>query len=72
VRSFTELPSDITPLWSSTKEADFILIINWGLVYLAENLPFSFATFSTLSPSHHIKYTKKHMFGVVNVGKKIN
>jgi hypothetical protein len=31
-----------------------------------------FATFSTLSPSHHIKYTKRHMFGAVNVGKKIN
>jgi hypothetical protein len=23
-----------------------------------------------LSPSHHIKYTKRHMFGAVNVGKK--
>jgi hypothetical protein len=23
------------------------------------------------SPSHHIKYTKRHMFGTVNVGKKI-
>jgi hypothetical protein len=22
------------------------------------------------SPSHHIKYTKRHMFGAVNVGKK--
>jgi hypothetical protein len=32
----------------------------------------NFPTFSTLSPSHHIKYTKRHMFGAVNVGKKIN
>jgi hypothetical protein len=30
-----------------------------------------FATFSTLSPSHHIKYTKRHMFGALNVGKKL-
>jgi hypothetical protein len=30
-----------------------------------------FAIFSTLSPWHHIKYTKRHMFGAVNVGKKI-
>jgi hypothetical protein len=29
------------------------------------------ACFSTLSPSHHIKYTKRHMFEAVNVGKKI-
>jgi hypothetical protein len=32
----------------------------------------NFATFSALSPSHHIKCTKRHMFGAVNVGKKIN
>jgi hypothetical protein len=31
----------------------------------------NFATFSTLSPSHHIKYTKRHMFGAVNIGKKL-
>jgi hypothetical protein len=29
-----------------------------------------FVNFSTLSPSYHIKYTKRHMFGAVNVCKK--
>jgi hypothetical protein len=29
-------------------------------------------TFSSLSPSHHNKYTKRHMFGVLNIGKKTN
>jgi hypothetical protein len=35
---------------------------------------FSFARnsniFFTLSSSHHNKYTKRHMFGVLNIGKK--
>jgi hypothetical protein len=35
-----------------------------------QNFSKNFATFSTLSPSHHIKYTKRYMFGAVNVGKK--
>jgi hypothetical protein len=38
-----------------------------GLVYFAKVSNF----FSTLFPSHHIKCTKSHMFGAVNVGKKI-
>jgi hypothetical protein len=25
-----------------------------------------------LSPSHHIKYTKRHMFGAVNAGMVLN
>jgi hypothetical protein len=29
-----------------------------------------FLMFSPLSPSHHIKYVKRHMFGVLNIGKK--
>jgi hypothetical protein len=29
-----------------------------------------FSTFSPLSPSHHIKYGKRHMFGVLNISKK--
>jgi hypothetical protein len=28
-------------------------------------------TFSPLSPSHHIKYAKRHKFRVLNIGKKI-
>jgi hypothetical protein len=27
--------------------------------------------FDSLCPSHHIKYTKRYMFGAVNVGKKL-
>jgi hypothetical protein len=28
-------------------------------------------TFSIHSPSHHVKYIKRHMYGAVNVGKKV-
>jgi hypothetical protein len=28
-------------------------------------------TFSLLFPSHHIKYVKRHEFGVLNIGKKV-
>jgi hypothetical protein len=30
-----------------------------------------FLKFSQLSPLHHIKYAKRHMFGVLNIGKKV-
>jgi hypothetical protein len=38
-------------------------LVGWNLAKIL--LPFQ------LSPSHHIKYIKRHMFRAVNVGKKL-
>jgi hypothetical protein len=48
------------------RESDFWNLFSW------QNFSNNFATFSTLSPSHHIKYIKRHMFEAVDVAKKIN
>jgi glucose-6-phosphate-specific signal transduction histidine kinase len=48
-------------------QAMCLIPLIWALLRFLKIL-----TFSPLSPSHHIKYAKRHKFEVLNIGKKSN